>query len=387
MNINRNNYEEFFLLYADNELTAEERTMVEQFIVLHPDLGEELNILSQTKLPHEEHLAYTDKANLFRHSETNFINEDNYKEYFLLYVDEELNVGEKKAVEEFVASNNDKQKELLLFQQVKLQTEEDIVFRNKDTLYRTEKQPIRIIPMRWIRVAAAAAVILTGIAVWTTSNEEETIHENNSSSVIAEAGSGSIKENASIQAQGSHQDIKPSNQEVVQKLETVTSNTYKNTDQTNEGAVVERKATNNIEPVAKDFQKDQIEVGKQLTRVAVISTNNQVVESIHNAPNTAAASKQQLASNNEISPNRFVKPLILDEAAFNGENKIQNENQADKNNGQIVFFDTDNIDKKPKGKLRGLFRKASRILDHATNAGEANDQSVVRIASFEIAKK
>ena len=77
MNINRNNYEEFFLLYADNELTAEERTMVEQFIVLHPDLGEELNILSQTKLPHEEHLAYTDKANLFRHSETNFINEDN----------------------------------------------------------------------------------------------------------------------------------------------------------------------------------------------------------------------------------------------------------------------------------------------------------------------
>ena len=387
MNINRNNYEEFFLLYADNELTAEERTMVEQFIVLHPDLGEELNILSQTKLPHEEHLAYTDKANLFRHSETNFINEDNYKEYFLLYVDEELNVGEKKAVEEFVSSNNDKQNELLLFQQVKLQAEEDIVFRNKDTLYRTEKQPIRIIPMRWISVAAAAAVILTGIAVWTTSNEEETIHENNSSSVIAEAGSGSIKENASIQAQGSHQDIKPSNQEVVQKLETVTSNTYKNTDQTNEGSVVVREAINNSEPVAKDFQKDQIEVGKHLTRVAVISTNNQVVESIHNAPNTAAASKQQLASNNEISPNRFVKPLILDEAAFNGENKIQNENQADKNNGQIVFFDTDNIDKKPKGKLRGLFRKASRILDHATNAGEANDQSVVRIASFEIAKK
>lgn len=50
MLIDRNNYEEFFLLYVDNELNAEDREIVEQFTAQHPDLQQELNLLKETVL-------------------------------------------------------------------------------------------------------------------------------------------------------------------------------------------------------------------------------------------------------------------------------------------------------------------------------------------------
>jgi hypothetical protein len=45
MNINRHNYEEYFILYMDNELDSDDRRMVEAFVLQHPDLKEELDIL------------------------------------------------------------------------------------------------------------------------------------------------------------------------------------------------------------------------------------------------------------------------------------------------------------------------------------------------------
>ena len=48
MTINRNNYEEYFLLYIDRELNRDEQLMVEDFVRLHPDLEKEFNLLKQT---------------------------------------------------------------------------------------------------------------------------------------------------------------------------------------------------------------------------------------------------------------------------------------------------------------------------------------------------
>ncbi len=42
--INLKNYEEWFLLYADNELTASEKESVMAFIALHPDLRQEMHV-------------------------------------------------------------------------------------------------------------------------------------------------------------------------------------------------------------------------------------------------------------------------------------------------------------------------------------------------------
>ena len=48
MTINRNNYEEYFLLYIDRELGRDEKLMVEDYVRQNPDLEKEFNLLKQT---------------------------------------------------------------------------------------------------------------------------------------------------------------------------------------------------------------------------------------------------------------------------------------------------------------------------------------------------
>ena len=48
MDINRNNYETFFLLYLDKELNAAERMEVENFLSAHADLQKEFSLLQHT---------------------------------------------------------------------------------------------------------------------------------------------------------------------------------------------------------------------------------------------------------------------------------------------------------------------------------------------------
>lgn len=66
MNINRDNYEAFFLLYTDGELSAAEKEAVEAFCQLHPDLAEELQLLMDTRLQPDEGLHFGPLAGLLK---------------------------------------------------------------------------------------------------------------------------------------------------------------------------------------------------------------------------------------------------------------------------------------------------------------------------------
>ena len=84
MEINRDNYEMFFLLYADNELDRAAKA-VEAFVASPCRSAEELNVLLQTRLPADETVAFLHKELFIKPVPLSFINMHNYEEYFVLY--------------------------------------------------------------------------------------------------------------------------------------------------------------------------------------------------------------------------------------------------------------------------------------------------------------
>ena len=72
MDIDRNNYEEYFLLYADNELTDSEKADVLMFLKENKDLEEEFRMIHYTISKPDANVELADKSFLFRNN-TSFI--------------------------------------------------------------------------------------------------------------------------------------------------------------------------------------------------------------------------------------------------------------------------------------------------------------------------
>jgi hypothetical protein len=63
--ITRDNYEEFFLLYIDNELSVADREAVERFIAHHPDLQKDWKALLHCRLLPDEEIIFPDREALY----------------------------------------------------------------------------------------------------------------------------------------------------------------------------------------------------------------------------------------------------------------------------------------------------------------------------------
>jgi len=151
MNINLHNYETFFLMYVDHELSATEKEMVEAFIGSYPYLQEELDVLQDTVLQMGEEVVI-DKSSLFKSAAL--------EESMLLYLDDELVGEEKNSLLQQIQFSETLQKDWNLLQQTKLNPSDKYKFENKEILYRKEKA--RLIRFAYVRGAAAAALMAAG---------------------------------------------------------------------------------------------------------------------------------------------------------------------------------------------------------------------------------
>lgn len=171
MMINRHNYEEFLLMYVDNELNLHQRMEVELFMEQNPDLAAELHALQEAVLLPEPQVTFQHKQSLYKQAE-GLVTPENCEEQFLLYIDNELDTAARTRVEAFLQQYPQQQQQFALLQQTVL-TAEPVIFANKKVLYKKEKER-RIIPFSWTRLAVAAALLgVTATAGWWFFNNEK----------------------------------------------------------------------------------------------------------------------------------------------------------------------------------------------------------------------
>lgn len=186
ININQHNYEEFFLLYVDGELSAADKQAVERFVQENPDLAVELDMLQQSQLPVED-WDFENKSLLYRSGSAE-INSANCQEQFLLYVDNELDATDRDKVERFVLQHPSLQESFTQLKRTKLEPEL-LVFPDKTRLYRKEER--RILYMSWQRIAVAA--VLTGLVLllWTVVPRQQ-----NNEPILAKQSDNTTNRNA-----------------------------------------------------------------------------------------------------------------------------------------------------------------------------------------------
>lgn len=165
MNINRNNYEEYFLLYADNELPDFEKTEVEKFLELNKDLEKEFSMIHHTISKPDVSVELTDKSFLLRKNEESCISEKNYEGVFVLYHDNELTNKQKLETEAYLYRHAHLKNEFELIGLARLTPENSVTFPDKKYLYKKGKAG-RVIPVMLWRMLVAAAFI--GFGLWIT---------------------------------------------------------------------------------------------------------------------------------------------------------------------------------------------------------------------------
>jgi hypothetical protein len=364
--IDRHNYEEFFLLYVDNELDETQRAEVEKFAQQNPDLAKELAMLKQTALVADENLQFTNKELLFKKEAG--ITLANYEEYFLLSIDNELTEPEKTEVEKFVLKHPELQRELALLQQTRLQPEA-IEFTGKEVLYRTETKERRIIP--WIRISVAAAIAGIAIALWMFTGNDK--------------APGGIKQLAI--------NVKPSTTKpvTIENIETpVTKKGDASLSNIKEAeSTTSRRAMANKEVKVKHESnrrlsptkiKDNLEASEHNTDFATASTNpideklssNAIVAANHFNNN------ENVLNNNLIKTtdkqNVDAKKPIIHDAVYR-----EVDNEEDDN---TIYIGSAQIN---KNKLKALFKKAANLLDKKIGRNES--ENTVQIAAFEFKSK
>jgi hypothetical protein len=378
MNINRHNYEEFFLLYVDNELSAADRKAVDVFVQDNPDLKGELQMLQQTVVKADD-IVLEKKDWLFMDEKASALQEN-----LLLYADDELSITDKRSIEALLATDKTSQAEWNILRQTKLQPDMSVVFDDKRSLYRTEGS--RVIGFKWWRVAAAA--VLLGIGLWTgvsiyknnfkTTEGPEGIAKDNIKAKEQNKEETPVNTIAEQQDQDKESAATPQNNNVASLQDNPKEkNTVKNDQQTEknnrnikkddvqpeENIAVQNKnekPSNNLpRPYFENINNDKRNV---------TASRNVTQETINSGKETIVAKANPV----EAQPNPEEQTTI---AAIPVVNKTTEDNNR--------YLDID----ESKGKrtiLGGILRKAKRMVERTTNikTGEG-----VKVAGFEIALK
>lgn len=160
------NYEAWFLDYIENRLTVRQAEQLKAFLQKHPELEAELDAMQE--LPHlpVETIAYTGKEDLIRTIVPYaMIHAENYEQYLVAELENELNDETAHALEVFMQQNPFLAKERILINSLKLKPYREI-FPEKTDLYREEEPVRKPVPMFYLAGAGIAALLILNLGIF-----------------------------------------------------------------------------------------------------------------------------------------------------------------------------------------------------------------------------
>lgn len=160
MKITRDNYESYFLDYLEGNLDENLVDEFLEFLQQNPDLKEELSFMNTAPLEPDA-TFFNNKEKLYKEK---FDSEKEFNRAAIALVEGDLSDTEKEEFDAYLLKHPEKQEEVQLFQQTKLQPDKTVVFAYKNKLYR--RTPGRTIFMWSSRVAAVLVVALAIFALF-----------------------------------------------------------------------------------------------------------------------------------------------------------------------------------------------------------------------------
>jgi hypothetical protein len=374
MNINRHNYEELFLLYVDGELSPAERMEVENFAAQNADLAAELKMLQDAVLP-ANNIVFQGKESLCRSE--NIITATNYQEYFLMAVDNELKPTEKEAVEKFVLQHPGLQDAYTTLQATKLPVEV-VPHPHKKELYRTERER-RIIPMSWLRMSAAAAIIIIAGSLWFTLRDNN-IGNNSSTHIALQPTNGNVP-SAILPPVA---DVKVGEAVKENKSTTIDKNNRtlvaKNQDQ---HATTAGMANTKI-PAMKRLEGSEEMGPKEQQKQRLLPPTPEMVAALIK-PNKKENAPLVNANGNVIPvtdlASTAAKPVVENEASITT-HAVYKDMNAEEDEDNIILIGSAEFNKK---KLKSILGKASGLFKR--KAKNDDDDNTISIANFQIKSK
>ena len=335
--IDLTNYETWFLLYADNELSAEERGTVLSFVQQHPFLQQELDEILKLRFSPADQQHQLDKSSLFSGSMENKVQAELNEHNFLLnYIDGELSAKEMIEVENrfdrdaaFFASY----KHLRL---LKLEPDQSIVYPNKADLYRHQKT----VSIGWQRsFAIAASLIIVAGLFWLFNQSND---NNNDLVVIVKPKTETIKS--------------------IQLAPVTDSNSFvyiSNVDRQAKNSKVSVLPTKIEDAAFKiDEEKEQVTADLDIT-----SSEVEVI------PTDVIQDDIKVVSNNLPVPNAIARNNV-------------DANFTSSQDAAIIDYD-DNSKKAAKKPFKALTRKISRMLGKERE--ESDQVKFIQVANFQFA--
>jgi len=156
MEINRDNYEEFFLDFAEGNLSAEQEETLNNFLKFNPDLEDELKTFDLMRVtPREIKMPFKESLKKEIPSDTDTISSQNFDMYSIAYLENDLTEYQQSLFDEFLKSDEEYQESFRLMKSTYLQAE-FVPFPHKSRL---KKRSLAVINLRILLPFAAAAAL------------------------------------------------------------------------------------------------------------------------------------------------------------------------------------------------------------------------------------